>query len=76
MINEFGRLNNRKLEAREEIAEARKRQEELDDAEEGVMLADSDEGTIKCVAALSAQIMGRASASATGCAWHPCRHPA
>lgn len=48
-INEFGRLNARKHEAREEIAEAKKRVEELDDAEEGVMLADSEPGTVKCV---------------------------
>ena len=48
MINEFGRLNARKHEAREEVAEDKKRGEELEDAEEGIMLADTSEpGVIK-----------------------------
>ena len=54
LINEFGRLNARKHDARDEVAEAKKRAEELDDAEEGVMLADAEPGTVKCVAAVGA----------------------
>ena len=50
LINEFGRLNTSKYEARDEIAEAKKRADELGDAEEAVMLADdSEKGAIKCV---------------------------
>ena len=83
MINEFGRLNTRKNEVREELELeavratsggpavshlrlcntmhvgspvprtpnlcAQKRKQDLEDAEESVMLAESDAGTIKCV---------------------------
>ena len=50
MINEFGRLNARKHEAREEVELEKKASDDLDDAEEGVLLADASEtGAVKCV---------------------------
>jgi hypothetical protein len=49
-INEFGRLNSRKTEAKEDLAEAKKRLQELEDADEAVLLADEAvPGAIKCV---------------------------
>ena len=41
-INEFGRLNLRRVELREDLAEMAKRADELGDAEEAVMMADED----------------------------------
>ena len=47
-INEFGKLNARKHELRDEAAAARAREAELGDAEEGVLLADeSAPGALK-----------------------------
>jgi hypothetical protein len=53
MINEFGRLNARKSEAGEEVEACRVRVQELDDVEEGILLADADDaGCLKCVVRL------------------------
>lgn len=46
MINDFGRLNNRLLEVRAELEQAKKDHEKLDDASSEIMMASEGSGKI------------------------------